>query len=236
MKIALLTTQTPHHAYFASRLAAEGHELAIICETGAVTFPYETFHNYETRRDEFERQYWFSGEDVSLSFFGTCLNVENINCKKANDFLAGFGADLSLCFGTRRVRLNILSELRLSIFNFHGADPEIYRGLDSHLWALWHKDYSELKTCLHHLNDSLDAGDIFNVLAIDLSKVKKIETLRILNTENCVQLALQLISKLSHGKELVLTKQNRQGKYYSAMPSVIKDIVVGRFASGGLLE
>lgn len=234
MKIALLTTHTPHHVYFASKLEDEGHELAIICETSSVKFPYETFHTYEKRRDDFERYHWFEGKDISLSSFGTYLEVENINCRKANDFLADFDAELSLCFGTRKICLSTLSELGLNTFNFHGANPEKYRGLDSHLWALWHKDYNELKTCLHQLNDTLDDGEIFNVLPIDIIKVKKIEDLRILNTENCVQLALQLISKLSHGKKLPLKKQNQIGQYYSAMPAVLKDIVLKRFASEGL--
>ena len=236
MKIALLTTQTPHHAYFASKLEAEGHELGIICETSFVKFPYETSHTYEKRRDDFERHHWFEGKDISLSSFGTFMEVENINCEKANDFLADFGAGLSLCFGVRKISLSTLSELGLNTFNFHGADPEKYRGLDSQLWALWHKDYSELKTCLHQLNDTLDDGGIFSVLPIDFVKVKKIETLRIINTENCVQLAVRLISELSHSKKLVLKKQNQQGKYYSAMPSVLKDVVVRRFASEGLPE
>ena len=173
MKIALLTTQTPHHTYFASRLAAEGHELATICETSSVTFEYETTHPYEERRDDFERHHWFAGKNTSLSLFGTYLEVENINCNKANDFLADFKANLSICFGVRKICLNTLSKLGLNTFNFHGADPQKYRGLDSHLWALWHKDYSELKTCLHQLNDTLDDGCIFDVLPINRAKSKK---------------------------------------------------------------
>ena len=236
MKIALLTTQTPHHAYFASKLEADGHELGIICETSFVELPYETSHTYEKRRDDFERQHWFEGKDTSLYSFGTCMEVKNINCEKANDFLADFDAELSLCFGVRKICLSTLSGLGQNTFNFHGADPEKYRGLDSHLWALWHKDYCEIKTCLHLLNENLDDGDIFNLLPIDIQKVRKIEDLRIMNTENCVQLAQQLISELSQGSELSLRKQNQKGQYYSAMPAVLKDIVVKRFASKGLLE
>ena len=159
--------------------------------------------------------------------------MKNINCKKANDFLTDFNAELSLCFGTRKICLNTLNKLNPNTFNFHGADPEKYRGLDSQLWALWHRDYGELKTCLHQLNETLDDGDIFNLLPIDMVKVKKIEDLRILNTENCVELALQLISKLSCRINLSLKKQSLKGKYYSAMPAVLKDIVIKRFASKG---
>ena len=68
-----------------------------------------------------------------------------------------------------------MNKLNPSTFNFHGANPEKYRGLDSQLWALWHRDYGELKTCLHQLNETLDDGDIFNLLPIDMVKFKKIE-------------------------------------------------------------
>ena len=55
--------------------------------------------------------------------------------------------------------LKILSELGLTHLIFTEL-VEKYRGLDSHLGALWHRDYSELKTCLHQLSDTLDDGDI----------------------------------------------------------------------------
>lgn len=228
MRIALLTTQTPHHAYFASKLVAEGHQLAVICETGSVMFPYETAHNYEHDRDAYERQFWFEGANKALSSFETFVETENVNCEAVNYFLTQFDAELSLCFGTRKICLNTLSKLKANTFNFHGADPQKYRGLDSHLWALWHKDYGELKTCLHQLNDTLDDGDIFDVLQIDNSKIGKIEDIRVLNTENCVQLAQQLISKLSRNERLSLKKQRQRGRYYSAMPSILKDVVLKR--------
>ena len=67
----------------------------------------------------FERHFWPGGANTSLSLFGSCLEVENINSQKANDFLANFDEELSLCFGNQKICPKILLELRLSTFNWH---------------------------------------------------------------------------------------------------------------------
>lgn len=236
LKIALLTTETPHHVYFASRLTELGQKLSIISETDSPSFTYSTAHAFEKERDDYERQHWFKSRDLRLSSFGPCLEVENINCKVTSDFLNENACDLFICFGTRKICLNSLPQLKKNTFNLHGADPEVYRGLDSQLWALWHKDFDELKTCLHQLNDKLDDGDIFNILPINRAHISKLEDVRILNTENCVALVLDLISKISIGQKLSLKKQSKKGKYYSAMPSVLKDVLVKRSISKRLAQ
>ena len=236
MKIALLTSQTPHHAFFAKKLTSSGYELAIVCETAPISFKYETTHVYENERDEYELDFWFEGEDIRLSSFENYIEVENVNCMEVNHYLAGFNPEFSFCFGTRKICLEVLTELKENTLNFHGADPEKYRGLDSQLWAIWHKDYMELKTCLHKLNDELDAGDVFDMISLDIDRIQKIEDVRILNTENCVKLASNLLEKVSRGETLNFKKQKQKGRYYSAMPSTLKDIVIKRFKSGGLIK
>ena len=57
----------------------------------------------------------------------------------------------------------------------------------------------ELKTCLHKLSDELDAGDVFDMISLDIDRIQKIEDVRILNTENCVKLASSLLEKVSRG-------------------------------------
>lgn len=226
MKIALLTTQTPHHAYFASQIMSWGHELVIISETGSISFPYLTAHKYETGRDNFERKHWFCGADAQLEEFGTALSVENINCIAAKDFLVNFNAEITFVFGTRMIKPSILKCLRNNAYNFHGGNPEVYRGLDSHLWALWHREFSELKTCMHCLTSALDGGDIISLRSLDLNKLNSLEMLRILNTENCVQMAHELLEKLNNGVVVAKRQQTNIGRNYSAMPTILKDIVV----------
>ena len=43
--------------------------------------------------------------------------------------------------------------------NLHGGDPEKYRGLDSHLWSIYHEDWASLVSTLHVVSKDLDAGD-----------------------------------------------------------------------------
>ena len=42
----------------------------------------------------------------------------------------------------------------------HGGDPEYYRGLDSFLWAIYHKDFNKFYVTLHNVNNTFDSGGV----------------------------------------------------------------------------
>ena len=80
--------------------------------------------------------------------------------------------------------INVVPE---KIFNLHGGDPQRYRGLDTHLWAIYHKDFGGLVTTLHIL-PKLDDGDIVSMGTLPVSKDMPLYALRKVNTEVCVNL------------------------------------------------
>ena len=95
----------------------------------------------------------------------------------------------------RFIKNSIIQRCRQGIINLHGGDPQFYRGLDSHLWAIYHKDFSNLKVCLHRINNILDDGEIIDMRSI---KMKKLELymLRSENTKLCVELTLSALKNL----------------------------------------
>ena len=115
------------------------------------------------------------------------------------------------------------------IFNLHWADPEKYRGLDTHLWAIYHKDFGGLITTLHHLDTGLDTGDIVLQGAIPLHHKMKLHELRAANTEVCVKLTISVIDMMNRFGEVTSRSQYNKGRYYTAMPSELKGICQKRF-------
>jgi hypothetical protein len=98
--------------------------------------------------------------------------------------------------------------------NLHGGNPEYYRGLDSHWWAIYHSDWDNIMTTLHYIDDGIDTGNI-----VAQSQVPLAENLYEQNMEVCHNLIF-LAMCLS---VLPQRKQVKRGRYYGAMPKELKD-------------
>ena len=90
-----------------------------------------------------------------------------------------------------------------------------YRGLDSLLWSIYNKDFTNLCTCLHFVDEGLDTGNIVFKKKIIINNKTKLKELRSINTLNTIYLYKKFIQL----KKVKFKKQNRIGKYYSAFPS-----------------
>ena len=110
------------------------------------------------------------------------------------------------------------------IFNLHGGDPERYRGLDSHLWSIYHNDFTALLTTLHRLVSKLDTGDIVAKCSIPITRNLPLYKLQAMNTEICIKLTLNLIDTFVKYGNIASRPQRKLGRYYSAMPKDLKTI------------
>lgn len=229
MKIAIFTTQTLHHTYFVQRLAERGYELAVFCQDGGIVPPFEIYHPFEKDRDQYERENWFAGNDLIIEDFAPTIHVSDINSDSAVKALSKFDAEIAIVFGTSRLSSNLIQAGPKYFLNLHGGHPEYYRGLDTHLWAIYHGDYRALTTTIHHLNTALDDGDICLQEDIHIWKGMKIYQLRKSNTETCVRLALAAINAYEKIGTILSRAQLRKGRYYSFMPSVLKEVCLKKF-------
>ena len=230
-KILVLTTETPHHSYFVKKLSEGFENISVFCENGKQPmFQYETRHPFEGGREQFEQNKWFAGNRVGLNSFAKTKTFDTLNGDLAIDALAKENADIVIVFGTGRLSKHVLELYPGRMFNLHGGDPEQYRGLDSHLWAIYHHDFTALVTTLHCLDEDLDTGDIISQYEIEISNDMPIEALRSANTENCVAMTIALIDSIQRSGDVARRKQLQVGRYYSAMPSVLKEICVKKFS------
>jgi methionyl-tRNA formyltransferase len=229
VKIALLTTQTSHHAFFVREIAARFSDVHVFCESQSIHAPFDVSHSFEAERDQFECQSWFQGADPRLDEFGQVTTVDTMNSAKGISALAGWAPDVAIVFGTGRLASAVLEGGPRCFLNLHGGDPEEYRGLDTHLWAIYHSDFDGLVTTLHRVNSSLDDGDICLQESVAISAGMQLHELRKANTEACVRLAIAALSSVREQGDLPSRKQRRSGRYYSFMPSELKELCRKRF-------
>jgi len=227
--MVLLTTETLHHAFFAREVGAHFPWAKILVETKTFRPPFETGHAFEKTREDIESDRFFERHPVSLRSMSDVLVVESMNSRSALDELEKLKPDVILVFGTGKLSSAVIDLCPEGIINLHGGDPEEYRGLDTHLWAVYHHDFSGLATTLHRLNAALDDGEIILKQSIPLTKGMKLAELRAANTQVCVELALAGLDMFARSKGFDSRPQSKRGRYYSFMPACLKDICVRRF-------
>jgi folate-dependent phosphoribosylglycinamide formyltransferase PurN len=230
LSTAVLTTDTPHHRYFLRRLA-EASELAlVVLETRTPTPPFETDHPFEVERDRYEFETLLGGDgDRPISELAATVESESVNEPRPRDALRDCGANMVVVFGTGILGDELIESVEAPLLNLHGGNPEEYRGLDTHLWAIYHRDFENLVTTLHMVDAGLDTGPIVGDAPVELTPGMRLAELRAANTEVCVRLTLDAIETLSAGKSLSIRKQRRCGRYYSFMPAILKDGCVRKF-------
>ncbi|MBN1671867.1 MAG: hypothetical protein JXR37_12575 [Kiritimatiellae bacterium] len=229
MKIVLLTTNTTHHAYFACRVNERFPLDAVCLETRQAAPPFETFHPFEARRDEYERDVLLAGAAARMDELTRTHTFENVNGPGCLSALEDLKPEVVIVFGTGRLRAAAIEMASVACLNLHGGNPEEYRGLDTHLWAIYHRDFDNLVTTLHHVDADLDTGDIVAQAQLRFSRESRLHHLRAVNTKACVELVLLALSALDSRGALPCRRQLKRGRYYSHMPAVLKDMCLERF-------
>lgn len=229
MKLLILTTQTTHHAKFVQDFCADGFDVRVLLETKAPKPPFDTTHPYLLEQDRYEKSLWFGGNDLQIKDIAKTYETEDANSEITQNLIKEFQPDLVIVFGTGKILPCIIDLLPDRIVNLHGGDPEYYRGLDTHLWAIYHGEFEQLVTCLHMVAPALDTGAVVGTMSISLRKGMEIYQLRAENTACCTALVREAVQHFKNHGRLKTVPQGQKGRYYSFMPSVLKEICVQKF-------
>jgi methionyl-tRNA formyltransferase len=229
MKIAILTTKTTHHAFFVKELMNTKNIIDFFLEKEKIFSKYKTTHLIDKKILNYEKKKCFKKKEQFLYKFNKIKEYRDLNNKRFYEFIKSKKYDLVIVFGTRKIKTKLINLFKKNIYNLHGGNPEKYRGLDSFFWSIFNNEFKSLVTTLHVLEEELDTGKIFAKKNIKLKKKMKFQELRYYNTINCVELSKMLIDKYSKGKNIIVGNQKKIGKYYSAMPSDLKDYCIKKF-------
>jgi len=229
MKILILTTNTPHHIYFVREISMRHKLSGIIVEENSLIPPFDIDHPFEKLRDSYEKKVLLNDSLESFNDYSETRLFNSINNAECEKYVNTINPEIIITFGTGFIKSSLINKYKNSFLNLHGGDPQYYRGLDSHLWAIYHKDFSQLKVTLHQLNEKLDDGEIIEQESIIIYKNYQLHKLRSDNTKVCIDLTLSALKKYNKKNKFKSYPQKKIGRYYSFMPSVIKEICVNNF-------
>ncbi len=227
--MVLLTTDTTHHLYFAWKLNEQFPLRAIVLERERPLPPFETFHPLEKLRDDYERAILLAGGPPSWTDVTEIRECKCVNDADALAAIHNFRPEIIIVFGTGKLAEQLISAASEACLNLHGGNPEHYRGLDTHLWTIYHEDFENLVTTLHHVDSGIDTGDIVFQAALVFDRKTELQELRAINTKACVQLSLLALHSLRTQGLLPCRKQVQRGRYYSFMPSALKEECLRKF-------
>ena len=226
MKIALFTTETLHHIFYAKCLSQYCSELVIFNEVNKDIFNYQknNFINKNENLEFHQKQYlyekklWFGEKQLLLDDIAQTFAFDSLSSQEAILQISNFQFDIGLVYGTSRLSIDFINSFVGPLYNFHGGDTELYRGLDSHLWALYHKDRNGLILTMHLVDEILDNGDIIFKTTLPISKDSELYKLRSITTYECINLTKIIINCFENSIKLPRKPQRKTGRYYSSIP------------------
>jgi methionyl-tRNA formyltransferase len=229
MKTIVLTTDTKHHTFFIRELAKVHPIHSTVLETSTLEPGFSVKHDFEDQREEFEQVHLLENENISIDKFSETISFDNINSSECLSYLSKIKPDVLLVYGTRIIRNAVIRVCPEGIINLHGANPEKYRGLDSHLWAIYHNIFDEFDVTLHRVNSKIDDGEILGTAKLKIHKNLELHMLRSENVKLCVSLALHALNEFSISNTFSSSPQKRMGRYYSFMPAELKEICLKKY-------
>lgn len=230
LRVGILTTDTPHHTRFVQALAEKWTITRVFEEKRSISATFETRHAFEDQRDAYEVDQWFGGKGKGLADVADVQTFSDLNGPEAEAAMRDAGCDVHLVFGTGRLEQHIIDLTPDRFVNLHGADPEHYRGLDTHLWCVYHRDFRGLVTTLHKVSPKLDRGGVVMKMPIPLTRGMELYQLRKANTEICIEISNRGLEMMASYGQFISQPQLYIGRHYSFMPAVLKERCVRQFA------
>ena len=219
-KIVLLSTKSLHHDIFIKNLILKNIFFDnIFYETSYVKPKFKTHSWIEEKQKNYELSKLKELKHIELN---DCKNFSNFNSDTFLNILKTDKADLGIVFGTRVLNQDVINSFKDGLINVHRGIIDKYRGLDSDLWAYYHKDFKNIGTTIHYINTGIDKGDIIEIKHLNKNKIN-IETLRYETSMIAARIISTIITKYKKKLKITRYKQKKLGKYYSFMPKVIKD-------------
>lgn len=220
MKLIIFSTDTKHHRYFINKIKQSNSHFFEICsiifERRKLKKDYVTgpFFNFE--EDKFEDKFF---DEVPYEIDdNNMIEVHNVNQKALTKYIEYLKPDLGITFGTGLVKPFIFNIPKWGTINIHRGCIDLYRGLDSDLWALYDKQFNKIDVTVHYIDENLDTGDVLMKKNLCLSKVNNIFELRYYTTILGTEMILDILNKFtSKNKKVDGFKQKKFGKYFSAM-------------------
>jgi methionyl-tRNA formyltransferase len=154
--------------------------------------------------------------------------VKSVNSQESIKIIKKIKPDFGIVFGTGKISEDVIKLFKDGLINVHRGIAEKYRGLDSDLWSIYHRDFKNIGVTIHRVDNQLDVGDILYQEKLSLDSKMEIYQLRYYTTVIATNLIIKSVNSYLQNK-IKYFPQKDKGRYYSFMPLVLKEISLKYF-------
>lgn len=226
MKIIFIVGNDNHHRYLVNQINKIFPLDSLIIEKKKIT----NSSKFKQMRNLFEKKIFKEKNILKKSNFKSIIFTKNINNKNIANKINTITPDLIICCGISVLSKKFIDLINTkNILNLHGGNPLEYRGLDSHLWSIYHNDFKNIQVTLHFLEKKIDTGDIVIKRKINLDKVKYLHELRYFNILLCEKMVTSIINYFKKSRKIKRNPQKNKGRYYSSIPDDLVQLCEQKF-------
>lgn len=118
--------------------------------------------------------------------------------------LAKMNSQVGFVFGAPLLKKEIFKLPKYGCVNIHTGMVNHYRGVDSSLWAMYDNNPGLVGATLHYIDESIDAGQVIAMDAIDIDRFDSLDTLFY---KSC-QMGFRLLS--DNMSDIIANKANKR--------------------------
>ncbi|MFI1760853.1 formyl transferase [Streptomyces sp. NPDC020800] len=229
LRVLLLTSDDPQHAYVRRLLAARLDLVGTVVEPGAAQkrrlwtrrrYYDLAFRVYQGRRQRITgRARWRSAYFARLSAelprsTSVIHRVDSVNSAAARELVTTLAPDLTVVCGTGVLGRRIIEQNPGLMVNIHGGWLPEYKGNHGVYFAYLNRDWSRIGATVHMVSPTLDAGPVFAQVAPELQPGDDDEKLYSRSVHQAALLLTELALDLEEGAVLTAAAQPDRGTTY----------------------
>ncbi|MFI1367065.1 formyl transferase [Streptomyces griseochromogenes] len=229
LRVMLLTSDDPQHAYIRRLLAARLDLVGTVVEPGAAQkrrlwtkrrYYDLAFRIYQGWRQRITgRARWRSAYFARLSAelppaTSVIHRVDSINSVAARDLVTTLAPDLTVVCGTGVLGKRLIERTPGLMVNIHGGWLPEYKGNHGVYFAYLNRDWPRIGATVHMVSPTLDAGPVLAQVAPELHPGDDDEELYSRSVHQAAVLLTELAIELEEGAVLTAAAQPDRGTTY----------------------
>ena len=228
-RIAVLTSDGPHHRYLVATLRAAGFDLrAVVVEPWAAQrrrrwdrrkyadWAWAVYHDWRRRLlglDAYRRGA-FADLPTPMGPEPRTLTVSSVNDRRVVELLEEVQPEMTVVMGTGIIGKRVLAAAG-TVVNLHGGYLPDYKGNHCFFFALYNGDFDHIGTSIHFVDPGVDTGDIVEVVEPALRPTDNAEALYSRAERAAIHRLVTLLDHWERGGRLPRMPQPKRGTQYN---------------------
>lgn len=221
LRIAVLCSDGPHHAYLVRRLAEWFDLRLVVVEPWSAqvrimrqrrrwrAYAWALYHTWRRRicrLDAYRRRY-FDRPQADQPLFQPTKVVDSVNASDVPEWLAAVRPDITIVMGTSILRAPVLAAAGPNVLNIHGGALPWYRGNHCVFFAMLHRAWDRAGATVHFIDPGVDTGDIVELCVPGAHPTETAEAVYCRAERMAIDRLIELLSAYAAGQPLPRTSQ-----------------------------